>query len=97
MALTQPQPDPADEAALLALLYAAPPRSGHYDELRDGRLGEGRVHGDLRDHWRQFFAQLGRGGFADLDRRAATVGRQIEEDGISYNIHDHGGGPQRQW
>jgi uncharacterized circularly permuted ATP-grasp superfamily protein/uncharacterized alpha-E superfamily protein len=97
LALTQPQPDPADEAALLALLYAAPPRSGHYDELRDGRLGEGRVHGDLRDHWRQFFAQLGRGGFADLDRRAATVGRQIEEDGISYNIHDHGGGPQRPW
>jgi uncharacterized circularly permuted ATP-grasp superfamily protein/uncharacterized alpha-E superfamily protein len=97
LVLTQAQPDPADEAAVIALLYSAPPRSGHYDELRDGRRTDRLDYGDLRPQWRQFFGHLGPSGYGDLDRRAATVARQITEDGISYNIHDDGGGPQRPW
>lgn len=84
------QPEPEDTAARAARL-AAPARAGHYDELRDG------AGGVLRAPWRAFFSTLGESGIADLDRRAATVARQIGDDGVTYNVYSEDGGPQRPW
>src|SRR5882724_4409448 len=70
---------------------AAPVRAGHYDELRDA------ADGVLRAPWREFFSTLGDAGLADLDRRAATVARQIADDGVTYNVYSEEGGPQRPW
>ena len=82
--------DPAHDPARLAARIALPPRPGHFDELRDAA-------GELRAPWQQFFGHLGPGGLDDLDRRADTVSRQIRDDGISYNVYDEEGGPQRPW
>jgi uncharacterized circularly permuted ATP-grasp superfamily protein/uncharacterized alpha-E superfamily protein len=81
--------DPQD-AVRLAAYRAAPARPGHYDELRDD-------DGRLRPAWNAFFAQLGQPGLADLERRAENVGRQIREDGVTYNIYSDEGGPSRPW
>jgi uncharacterized circularly permuted ATP-grasp superfamily protein/uncharacterized alpha-E superfamily protein len=78
--------DAAAQAARLAL----PPRAGHYDELRDAA-------GNLRPHWAELFRHLGTGGLADLDRRAATVARQIRDDGVTYNVYGEEAGTQRPW
>src|SRR5689334_3847319 len=69
-------PDPAMEAARLASRATA----GHFDELRDPQ-------GALRPLWAEFFGHLGPGAFADFDRRAAQLARQVREDGITYNVY----------
>jgi uncharacterized circularly permuted ATP-grasp superfamily protein/uncharacterized alpha-E superfamily protein len=66
-------------AAAAALTRAAPPRFGHYDELRDD--------GRLRPAWQGFFDALGSDDLADIDRRRAAVDRQIRDDGITYNVY----------
>lgn len=77
--------DPARLAARLAL----PPRAGHFDEMRDAA-------GALRPEWRRFFSLLG-GGFDDLDRRFATLARQIRDDGVTYNVYSDENGASRPW
>jgi uncharacterized circularly permuted ATP-grasp superfamily protein/uncharacterized alpha-E superfamily protein len=62
---------------------------GHYDELRDDE-------GKLREHWASFAAHLG-GPLGDLGRRQATLGQQIIEDGVTYNIYSAPGGSSRPW
>ena len=68
-------------------------RAGHFDELLAG-TGEA-AH--MRAPWRAFFSTIGDAGLADLDRRAAMVARQIADDGITYNVYNDEGGPQRPW
>jgi uncharacterized circularly permuted ATP-grasp superfamily protein/uncharacterized alpha-E superfamily protein len=87
-----PQPEPED-AATQAVRLTAPVRDGHFDELRDA----GAADSGLRAPWRAFFSTIGETGLADLDRRAATVGRQIADDGVTYNVYSEEGGPQRAW
>ncbi|WP_459616088.1 circularly permuted type 2 ATP-grasp protein [Bordetella sp. 2513F-2] len=88
------QTDTRDIAALAAHA-ALPPRPGHYDELRAApAAGGGTV---LRPPWPRFFELLGTEGFADLDRRAAIVARQIRENGVTYNIYADANGPARPW
>ena len=74
----------------IALELAVPPGDGHYDELRT-------PDGGLRPAWQQFFTHLGASGFADLDRRAAMLARQIRDDGITYNVHRPDGSAERPW
>lgn len=87
--------DPARDAVSLALHAALPARSGHYDELREPAADGS--HAALRKHWARFFELLGPEGFADLDRRAEAVARQIHENGITYNIYAEANGPARPW
>lgn len=95
------QTDPSQDVASLAVHAALPARPGHYDELREladssaapGALGPTR----LRDPWPRFFELLGASGFADLDRRADAVARQIRENGITYNIYAEANGSARPW
>ena len=78
----------------MAELLAAPAAAGHFDELR-GKAGacEG-----LAPHWQQFFARLGPGGFHDLQRRMASLRRQLHDNGVTYNVYaDTDAGLQRPW
>jgi uncharacterized circularly permuted ATP-grasp superfamily protein/uncharacterized alpha-E superfamily protein len=81
--------EPQDVAALAA--HAALPKiPGHFDELR----GDGPR---LRPAWTHFFDRVGPDGFADLDHRFDTVGRQIRENGITYNVYADTSGTSRPW
>jgi len=51
----------------------------------------------MRAPWRAFFSTIGDTGLADLDRRAATVTRQVADDGVTYNVYNDEGGLQRPW
>jgi uncharacterized circularly permuted ATP-grasp superfamily protein/uncharacterized alpha-E superfamily protein len=85
-----PLPD-ADDIAVQAARLAAPTSAGHYDELRAAS------DGPLRAPWQAFFQAVGAAGLADLDRRAGTVSRRVDEDGVTYNVYSEEGGPQRPW
>ena len=51
----------------------------------------------LAPAWEAFFEHLGPDGFDDLDRRAASLQRQIRDNGVSYNVYADADGPQRPW
>ena len=87
----QPLPEPALRAARLA----PPPRAHQFDELR-GRA-DGAANAPLTPHWSAFFTHLGHEGFDDLDHRAASLARQIRDNGVSYNVYADTSGPQRPW
>ena len=82
--------DPDHDAVTLATRLAAPAQPGHHDELRT-------AEGTLRRPWREFFAHLGPGGFADLPRRRGTVESQVRDDGITYNVYSDDGRGERPW
>ena len=63
--------------------------AGHFDELRQGPT-------QLRAPWQEFLSHLG-APLEDLQRRQATLQRQIREDGITYNVYNAEGGPNRPW
>lgn len=86
----------ADETpAGLAAALAPPAATGHFDELR-GSAAPPRA-GALAQSWARFFENLGRDGFADLNRRTENLRRQVRDNGITYNVYADGGGPQRPW
>lgn len=98
----------AEEApAALAAALAPPAAPGHFDELRGGvstPLPEAQPnvtvvapHGLPIRPWARFFENLGREGFADLDRRTTDLQRQVRDNGITYNVYADAGGPQRPW
>jgi len=62
---------------------------GHYDELRE-------ADGSLRPAWQAFAAHLG-APLDDLGRRQGLLARQIQEDGVTYNVYNAQGGPSRPW
>ncbi|MGN6581692.1 MAG: circularly permuted type 2 ATP-grasp protein [Bordetella sp.] len=89
------QTDPARDASSLALHAALPVRAGHYDELRLPADAAGGA--TLRPVWARFFELLGPEGLRDMNRNAEAVSRQIQENGITYNIYADADGPTRPW
>jgi uncharacterized circularly permuted ATP-grasp superfamily protein/uncharacterized alpha-E superfamily protein len=94
--------------AALAAALAPPAAPGHFDELRGGLSaplsgGAGPQATVVGAHalptrpWARFFENLGREGFADLNRRTADLQRQLRDNGVTYNVHADPGGPQRPW
>jgi len=95
--------------AALAAALAPPAAPGHFDELRGGisaplTATEGAAQGTvLGAHalptrpWARFFENLGREGFADLNRRTLELQRQVRDNGVTYNVYADAGGPQRPW
>lgn len=77
---------------MIASHFALPARPGHFDELRGSTDGQR----EMTPPWRAFFDVLGP-GFADLDRHADNVARQVRENGITYNVYADAGGPARPW
>ncbi|AWI54036.1 hypothetical protein DEH84_11825 [Aquabacterium olei] len=81
--------DPAPAVTEDLLRRAAAVESGHHDELRG-------PEGVLRPAWQVFADQLG-APLDDLTRRQALLARQINEDGITYNVYNAQGEPSRPW
>jgi uncharacterized circularly permuted ATP-grasp superfamily protein/uncharacterized alpha-E superfamily protein len=79
---------PMDPGAAL-LHRTRPADADHFDELRDDE-------GALRPQWQQFAELLG-GDPASLNQRQAQLSRQIQEDGVTYNVYNAEGGPSRPW
>ena len=51
----------------------------------------------LTPAWKTFFDQLGAKGLDDLDRRTQTLARQVQDNGITYNLYADRTRPQRPW
>ena len=52
---------------------------------------------DYTRAWSLFFGNLEADGLGDLNQRAASLARQIRDNGVTYNVYADEGGPQRPW
>jgi len=99
--------DAQESPAALAAALAPPAAPGHFDELRGGVSAPPGDDADsahrVAPHalpcapWDRFFENLGRDGFADLNRRTVNLERQVRDNGITYNVYADANGPQRPW
>jgi uncharacterized circularly permuted ATP-grasp superfamily protein/uncharacterized alpha-E superfamily protein len=69
-------------------LYRRTPAT--YHEMLDGE-------GNLRAHWRRMFTQLQRSSVLQLAQRQALLTRQIQENGVTYNVYADPKGADRPW
>ncbi|MFI8224264.1 circularly permuted type 2 ATP-grasp protein [Pseudomonas sp. NPDC085632] len=72
------------------LLDRYPLMAGTYHELLDGS-------GAVRPHWQRLFDQLQRSTPAQLVQRQALLARQIQENGVTYNVYADPKGADRPW
>ncbi|MDR6960934.1 molybdopterin oxidoreductase [Pseudomonas brassicacearum] len=72
------------------LLDRYPLTTGTYHELLDDS-------GAVRPHWRRLFDQLQRSTSAHLIQRQALLARQIQENGVTYNVYADPKGADRPW
>ncbi|MDQ7984122.1 circularly permuted type 2 ATP-grasp protein [Pseudomonas sp. G34] len=72
------------------LLAGYSPDAAAYDELLDG-------NGQVRAHWRPVLSQLRRSARAQLQQRQAMVSRQIQANGVTYNVYADPDGADRPW
>lgn len=72
------------------LLDRYPLTTGTYHELLDDS-------GAVRTHWRRLFDQLQRSTRAQLLQRQALMARQIQENGVTYNVYADPKGADRPW
>ena len=84
------QPPVTGESRLSQLLpdYSVP--AGHFDELR-------REGGALRPNWERFAALSGELTADYLAQAQKRVARQIDENGVTYNVYAMADGPSRPW
>ncbi|MDE2419177.1 MAG: circularly permuted type 2 ATP-grasp protein [Burkholderiales bacterium] len=71
---------------------------GHFDELR-GQPATNSIAAciDPTGDWAEFLSQSEARTPADLDQRAASLQRQIRDNGVTYNVYADEKGPQRPW
>ncbi len=72
------------------LLADYPRSAAAYHELLDAK-------GAVRPHWRQLLAHLQRCSPAQLRQRQALLARQIQENGVTYNVYAEPDGADRPW
>jgi uncharacterized circularly permuted ATP-grasp superfamily protein/uncharacterized alpha-E superfamily protein len=72
------------------LLADYPPPAGAYHELLDAQ-------GNVRPHWRRLYEQLQRSRPEQLAQREAMLARQIQENGVTYNVYADPDGADRPW
>ncbi len=92
--------EPGQSSAIHATASACSAAFGHFDELRGGTIaGDGPALDSTRltPAWTRFFDHLAGEDASDLNRREASLQRQIRENGVSYNVYADAGGPQRPW
>jgi uncharacterized circularly permuted ATP-grasp superfamily protein/uncharacterized alpha-E superfamily protein len=87
------------DSAVLAAAQACAALPGHYDELHgapatDPVSAQGTAFAQA---WRDFFAHSEASTAAELDARAASLQRQIRDNGVTYNVYADAEGPQRPW
>ena len=52
---------------------------------------------DYAAPWLQFFENVESDGLGSMDQRAASMARQVRDNGVTYNVYSDAGGPQRPW
>ncbi|MGE8500468.1 MAG: circularly permuted type 2 ATP-grasp protein [Pseudomonas sp.] len=72
------------------LLANYPQTDAAYHELLDGKR-------QVRPHWRKLFEHLQRSSPAQLQQRQAMLNRQIQENGVTYNVYADPDGADRPW
>ena len=72
------------------LLDRYPFTAGSYHEMLDAK-------GAVRPHWQRLFEQLQRSSPAQLTHRQALLARQIQENGVTYNVYADPKGADRPW
>ncbi|MGH8485062.1 MAG: circularly permuted type 2 ATP-grasp protein, partial [Pseudomonas sp.] len=72
------------------LFDACPVSPGTYHEMLEGQ-------GQVREHWQQVCAYLQRSGRAQLAQRQASLTRQLQENGVTYNVYADPKGADRPW
>ncbi|WP_409315636.1 circularly permuted type 2 ATP-grasp protein [Pseudomonas sp. KCJK9016] len=72
------------------LLDRYPLTAGSYHELLD-------TGGAVRPHWQRLFDQLQRSTAAQRAQRQALLARQIQENGVTYNVYADPKGADRPW
>ena len=101
-------PHPLGQTLVQAVAQVGAVAPGHFDELRAGALP---VSGSMRKNapdlptdnppftqaWGHFFEHLAENGHPGLNQRAASLERQIRDNGVTYNVYADEGGPQRPW
>jgi uncharacterized circularly permuted ATP-grasp superfamily protein/uncharacterized alpha-E superfamily protein len=77
---------------------AASASPGHFDELR-GAVSTDSIANNraFTGAWGTFFSSVQVDGLGDLNTRAASLARQIRDNGVTYNVYADEGGPQRPW
>lgn len=93
-----PAPDACDTTELLTSAAECVAGTGHFDEMRGivtPKEAPGGTH--FAAAWSQFFANVEAQSNADLDQRAASLQRQIRDNGVTYNVYADEEGPQRPW
>lgn len=84
----------------------------HYDELRGNTTPKANnpasappesatnsiaAGAEFTGAWSQFFENLETQSGTDMDARAASLQRQIRDNGVTYNVYADAEGPQRPW
>ena len=88
----------AGSSSELASSLSLPGDTGHHCELRGRVSNAGNAADPLSAPWNSFFEHIGSDGFADLNRRAESLQRQIRDNGVTYNVYaDTDKGLQRPW
>jgi uncharacterized circularly permuted ATP-grasp superfamily protein/uncharacterized alpha-E superfamily protein len=85
---------------VLAAARACAAQPGHFDELHGApAAGPASVldTDSLAPSWREFFELSETNSAAELDARAASLQRQIRDNGVTYNVYADAEGPQRPW
>ena len=72
------------------LLDRYPLSQGAYHEMLE-------PDGSVRAHWRRMFEHLQRSSPAQLNQRQALLTRQIQENGVTYNVYADPKGADRPW
>jgi len=72
------------------LLDQYPLSAGSYHEMLD-------TSGAVRPHWLRFYEHLQRSTPAQLIQRQALLARQIQENGVTYNVYADPKGADRPW
>ncbi|WP_397450173.1 circularly permuted type 2 ATP-grasp protein [Pseudomonas sp. NA-150] len=72
------------------LLDRYPLTAGTYHEMLD-------ASGAVRPHWRVMYEHLERSSPAQLMQRQALLSRQIQENGVTYNVYADPKGADRPW
>lgn len=72
------------------LLDRYPLSAGSYHEMLD-------ASGAVRPHWQRFYEHLQRSTPAQLIQRQALLARQIQENGVTYNVYADPKGADRPW
>ena len=86
---------------MCSAVHACQSNPGHWDELRGLLFTESSkseaTNPGLTRAWGQFFEKIESETLADIQARSHSLGRQVRDNGVTYNAYADENGPQRPW